>query len=1174
MSLVTETPLVTIAPICEPNQIPTEVKKMHLANLFVSRGVLTFVLMLFAAIGANAQFKAGVQGTVSDTAGAAVPAATVTLKNKETNQTRHTVSSDDGFYRFSELPPGVYTLTVEKENFKKQVVDDVKVEAESLKGLNVELAAGGISETVTITSESAPLETEDANVKRNLSTQEVLRLPQTGRDPYQLARLTPGVFGDGARAANGTSSNLPNTSGPGGSNAGIFATENQVQISANGQRLSANNFQVDGTSVNSQTWGGAAVITPSQESVKEVSVSSSTYSAEDGRNSGAQIKVVTQNGTNQWHGSGFFKWNDPRLNSFNKMPATVGAITTQGPQRVEERSKTFGGSFGGPIVHDRLFFFFSYEGVRRNANNTFNTFIDTAQFRQSVISARPNTVTAKILSAAGVEPRVAQILSVNCAAAATLGLGVPCQNAGGGLDIGSVGGTFGTYFQSTNPQGGGFDGIPDLQYAQLVAPEIFRGHQFFTRIDYSPSTKNRFAFSSFFTPSNAVIPDRSAQSRPQADINSKRLNYDIGLIFGRNISATTVNEARFNITRWGYQELSSNPSAIFALPRIEIEGTFNDRLRYGEQWGLNTPGDIQEKQLDFRDTLSKVFGNHGLKFGAEYRLDLNHNGEVGGARPLYSFFRPWNFANGAPIFEQYTANSSGKPLANDVPFRTSDISLFVQDDWKFRQNLTLNLGLRWEYFSPITATGGRVLGNLILDSAGGLAGAKISTAKQLTNKDLNNFGPQLGFAWSPTKFHDKGVVRGGFGIGYDRLPNALLANARRNPPNGSIYGICCGISGVAPDDWSTPFVGGQITYVASGDNTIFGYPANPLVGGGTNPANGLPNLAAVEIYGSPRNLPNAYTYRYSLEGQYELPFKAVATVGYQGSAGHKFVRIVPEHIVGTSSNPHISAAYFASPDTNTNYNALITNLRSRFTNGLDFNINYRWSKSIDNTSWESPCACTNQSFPLDQRQERGPSDFDVRHFFNASVLWDLPFLRQQKDLKGKLLGGWQINSIVTAHGGFPWTPRIFGGLRGINGSFGDIRPTKYFGGQPLSNTNSNFLQPGGIFPGGGSAFFSLATNGDDPRLNPPGIGRNVFRGPRYFAVDMSFAKRFRLSNGGFLGDRSSVDVRFNFFNIFNTLNLAPFNALSDNTRVNLGTFGVATQALAGRVGEFQIRFSF
>ncbi len=269
----------------------------------------------------------------------------------------------------------------------------------------------------------------------------------------------------------------------------------------------------------------------------------------------------------------------------------------------------------------------------------------------------------------------------------------------------------------------------------------------------------------------------------------------------------------------------------------------------------------------------------------------------------------------------------------------------------------------------------------------------------------------------------------------------------------------------------------------------------------------------------------------------------------------------------------INAAYFASPDTNTNYNALLTNLRRRFGEGFEFNVNYRFSKSIDNTSWESPCSCTNQSYPIDQKQERGPSDFDVTHYFVASGLWE-PFVRSQKNWKGKLLGGWQINPIVTWHSGFPWTPRIFAGLRGPSGFFGDLRPTQFFGRQPLSNTNDNFLQPGGIFPGGGSAYFSTTTNGDDPRLNPPGIGRNRFRGPRYFATDVSLVKRFGLPNAGFLGENASVDVRFNFFNIFNNLNLAPFKSADASTRVNLATFGVPTEALAGRTGEFQIRFSF
>ena len=309
--------------------------------------------------------------------------------------------------------PGLYTVSVEKAGFKKTLIEDVKVDAESIKGQDVILETGGITETVTITADAdaVTLETEDANIRKTITTDEVLRLPQSGRDPYELARLAPGVFGAGARSANGDSLRLPNTSGPGGSNASIFQTENAQPITANGQRVSANNYQIDGTSVNSQTWGGAAVITPSQESVKEVQVTASTYSAEDGRNSGAQIKVVTQNGTNDWHGSTFFKLNDPSFNAFNTMPSRIGNITVEGPTRVNREFKSYGGSIGGPLPYlrfgeiegpyfssgkDKLFFFFAYEGLREDTSGSFISLVDTVQYREAIISSRPGTVSAAL----------------------------------------------------------------------------------------------------------------------------------------------------------------------------------------------------------------------------------------------------------------------------------------------------------------------------------------------------------------------------------------------------------------------------------------------------------------------------------------------------------------------------------------------------------------------------------------------------------------------------------------------------------------------------------------------------------------------------------------------------------------------------------------------------------
>ncbi|MEO7659006.1 MAG: TonB-dependent receptor, partial [Pyrinomonadaceae bacterium] len=619
-------------------------------------------------------------------------------------------------------------------------------------------------------------------------------------------------------------------------------------------------------------------------------------------------------------------------------------------------------------------------------------------------------------------------------------------------------------------------------------------------------------------------------------------------------------------------------------PRVEIEGIFGDRLRYGAPRGTNTPGVIIEKQFDLRDNVTKIWGNHVMKFGGEYRRDLNENGEPGGARPLYSFVRPWNFANGTPIFQLLTADQTGKPAANNTKFTTSELAFFAQDDWKVRQNLTLNLGLRWSYYSPITASDG-ILGNLIPDANGGLAGAKISTDKLFYEKDLNNFGPQIGFAWSPQRFDSKLVIRGGGGIGYDRLPNALLANARRNPPNGFNFGICCG---TAATDFGTPFVGGRIAFNVSTDGTITGYPRIPALGGGTNPANGLPNNGSIEIYAAPRSLPTAYVYRYSLEGQYQLPFSLIGTLGYQGSAGHKFVRILPLHITGPSTNPAIFAAYYASPDVNANYNAMIARIQGRLMRQVSFDVNYRWSKSIDTVSFEGPTGATNQSFPVDQSEERGPSDFDVRHNITASALWDLPIFQDKGTWTGKLLGGWQINAIVTRHTGFPWTPKAFGCLLGTTtNNFCDPRPTSYTGQQPLANTNANFLRPGGLFPNnlipgancgvppGCSRYFNTVVPFNaNPFANRPGIGRNVFRGPKYFNLDMAFAKQFGLPNLRVIGENAKLDLRFNFFNILNTLNLAPFNSNSDPTRIQIASFGTATNALAGRVGEFQIRFSF
>ena len=441
------------------------------------RAALCAIFLLLLTVSAAAQFRAGIQGTITDAAGAVVPGATITVTSIETGKASRTVSSADGFYRFSGLPPGKYKMAVERDGFKKKELESVTIDAEAVQGVDVSLEAGAVTETVTVTSESAQiLETENANVSRAISSVEVRELPQIGRDPYELLRLSPGVFGLGARSAGGGSANLPNTTGPGGSNNSIFQTENQVQISANGQRLSANNFTIDGVSVNSFNWGGAALVTPNQEAVKEIRVLSASYSAEDGRNSGAQIKVVSMNGTNDFHGSAFIKYNSPKLNAFNKYGGPGNAL----PIRVNDYIRQFGGSLGGPLIlprfgeggratfngKDKAFFFVSYEGLRNSSSNIGRSYVETPQYRQLVAQLRPNSVTAKVLAANGNLPRIVNVITPSC--------GIfnndpaRCKVVGNGLDIGSLTGAVGQYVPLSTAAGGGLDGIPDIQEVQFA----------------------------------------------------------------------------------------------------------------------------------------------------------------------------------------------------------------------------------------------------------------------------------------------------------------------------------------------------------------------------------------------------------------------------------------------------------------------------------------------------------------------------------------------------------------------------------------------------------------------------------------------------------------------------------------------------------------------------------
>jgi len=1110
---------------------------------------------------ASAQFRASIQGTVTDSSGAVISEATVTVTNLETSLSQQVKTSTEGFYRVTGLAPGKYSVSVELSGFKKKVIESVTVGAEAVQGVDLTLETGQVSEVVTVsgTGESAQLQTETANIDRGLTTREILRIPQTGRDPYELIRLTPGVFGDGARAGNGNAVNLVNTTGPGGSNSSIFQTENQVPISANGQRVSANNFQIDGVSVNSLGHGGAAVVTPNQESVKEIRVVTSTYSAEDGRNTGAQIKVVSQNGTNEFHGSALIKYNDPDLNAFNRF----GGFNDAPRVRVQQLFRQFGGSLGGPILKDKLFFFFSYEGLRSNNTNFANTFVETPEFRQLVINQRPNGVTAQVFQAAGIEPRIGAILTQDCSAFGNDP--ARCRVVAGGLDIGSLTGALRQYVSLGNPTGGGFDGIPDIQIVQLALPSIQRGDQYNTRFDFNRGNTDQFAVSTYFTRRNDISSDTAGKGRPLADLTIKPLNSAATITWIRTLSATMLNEARANFTRFSFNQVESNADVNFGIPRIEVEGLPFDRIRFGADRSETTPAQFAQNTFEVRDTLTKVISNHGLKFGGEIRWEQDNNSLVGGARPLYSFSGLFNLANDTPIFEAINTDPvTGLPADAQRYFRTRTYAFFVQDDWKFRPNLTFNIGLRYEYFTPLREKEDRIA-RLQL-GPNGLADARAVVADELFSPDRNNFAPRLGFAWSPGKLESKMVLRGGFGIAYNRTPGTLFGNTRGNPPFFARNNICCG---TAATDFGTPFVGGRILYALGATTSPFSYPVNPVLAQGIDPQTGGLLNNTVEIWGTEDELRNAYVYSYSLDAEYELPWNMIASLGYQGSSSHKLIRIVDLTLLEDSGpNAPFSPVFFLRPDVNANYNAMLARLTRNFSQGVRVDAVYRWSKSIDTLSFEGPGAVTNQTNPADLASERGPSDYDVTHHFVLSGLWDLPILRNRNDWMGRLLGGWQINGILTAHSGFPWTPKLFLSNRQPSGKFfGPIRPIRYFGGAGDDTSDDAFIN-GTNFLGGGAEFFDAVNTG------PPGIGRNSFRGPRYSSVDFSFIKETRFGSIPGLGEGARLELRANFFNAFNSLNLAPINFFDAGSIITDPNFGRSGAGLAGRVVELQARFSF
>lgn len=1182
---------------------------------------LTLLFSFFTLV-AHAQYRGTIQGAITDPQGAAIPAATVTLVDQETGRTLTVTSNETGIYNFNALPPSRYTVSVEKEGFKKKTLDNVRIIAEQANALNVQLEIGTAGETVTVNAADTPLiDTETAQVTGTVTGQEVQKLPSFGRDVFQLAQLAPGVFGDGSQGAGGGSSSLPGAnSGASGSADGIFKTENAPQISANGGRVNDNNITLDGVGITSVSWGGAAVVTPNEDSVKEMKVVTNSYDAENGRFSGAQIQIISQTGTNNYHGSFFFKADRPGLNSFQSYSGGADAPAT--PVRNTSRFNQFGGSVGGPIIKNKLFAFFAYETIRNHSTSTGQGWYETPALLKL---APAGSLASRYAAYPGEAASYSSVIETSCS---NIGLveGTNChqitgQGANDGLNIGTPLdpakfplGTQDPSFQSNLTPGLGGDGtggpenlgtVADIALLNTVGPNTNINAQYNGRLDFQATHSDLIAFNIYKEPVNNTSFNGD---RPANLFHHNAMNEAETALWDHTFTPTLINELRVNAAGWRWNELADNPQIPLGLPQPAFIGgnTPNGALIGSVCPGCNAPGGpagsiFDQWTYNLKDVVTKVHGSHNLKFGAE-DTELHFVQDAPwSARPQWGFNNYWDLLNDAPSQENGTFNpTNGVPTDVRKDSRQHILGFFVQDDWKIRPNLTLNLGLRWEYYSPLTFINNQLATVVLGSGTNALTGMSIRTGGNLYAASKHDFGPQVGFAWSPGSIggHElmsKLVIRGGFGMGYTGEEQAITLNGWGNIP--------------FTDGGATLF-GSNIVYNFPSDPHQFEpYPANKNAVLKFNSANIPITGSPVGVTAFPANYPTTYNYHYSLEGQYDFGSNWVGTVGYQGSAAHHLTRQENLNLLlgglGIPLNPMVNDVDYYAQDGNAHSNALLTEINHRFSHSFLMDMQYRYAKSMDNQS--QPYGVN--FYPWAAGADFGPSDFDVTHAFKFYSVYSPVLFTGEKGWLEKVAGGWSFSPILNWHSGFPWTPLfpascnlVYANGACSGGATNFLLPAAYLGGAKRDFSNATFLSPCGNFPTGcgagtsGMAYFTApnftACTATFPATCPglpqaPGIGRNAFRGPRYFDVDFALSKSFALPAMRVLGEGAKIEFRMDAFNLLNSLNLngSSLRGLTtgcgyiDNV-VGDATFGQVVGncgnngALGSRTIEMQARFNF
>jgi hypothetical protein len=1197
-------------------------KPRHAAR-FVSLGMMFLALAISALAQSN---KGTVLGTVKDPNDALVTSAKVTALNIATGETREATTGDEGTYTIPNLDPGNYRVTVEAAGFQTVVFEGVSVETNARLPLDVKFAVAGGAGSVTVTAESAPLAESETSVRGDLITgRQVTELPLPQRNFTLLASLSPGVTRP-VLGGIGGGGNFE-TGGPQkGTESTRFRESGGSIISANGARVTNNNFSLDGVDNNESQFGQIAIF-PNPDSIAEFKIETSVPSADSGRAGGAIISTTFKSGGNSIHGTAF-EYYQGRI-------AGAKPVYNKNPPNFNVHN--FGGTVGGPIFlprfgeggpsiwdgRNKLFFFFSYNG-QRNSTPAFGgpedpVTVPSAKIRSGDFSEllQPanlhvyNTVNGPVTAPQGTifdrngNPFPGNIIPPSLFSAAAFNI----LNA---------------YPLPTNP------GL--IRNFARNRKEKANISQYDIKIDYSITGNNRL-FGRYSKATNERIRDNNFPPGTSPNGFDLPSGFGAGNEFGNTrqvalgdthiFSPTVVNDARagysrfeigiFNPGQAGALGFDPNISESLGIRGVNtcgvactgsillgVIGTDADKADL-EFIGDASPFFFISNNFYYGDTLTVVRGNQSYKFGGELRVRQNQPATAGvNAKGQYQYgttnggFLAGNFGN-IPI----GPNDSGSSYANFLlgnppahidraipggPYLQSgkELSFFVQDDWKVNSDLTLNLGLRYDIFAPFTERFDRQLN--FVPSSNALIRAGGGIPRGLRETDKNNFGPRIGFAYSGFKKDKTFVVRGGYGLLYSTDAGNVGAFAVDQPFNGG-GGYSCNFN---------QFGTAQCPQIPAGFNlnSVLPLPANVFLAGPVFPASQITqNVSAIDV-----KLKDAMYHQYNLTAQWEFKPSWMAEAAFVGSLG-RHLQIdsnIGQDVTrgpGARIVPTLQFVNFTDDIGETNYRALQTKLEKRLSGGLSLLSAYTFARAIDNGPGRFAGNSTparnlyGPNNPLDVELERGSSDLEVRHRFTLANVYDLPFGRGRRfgtnwsKMTEFFLGGIQWNNIITIQSGPTYTV-VYGESGPRPDLIGDPAPTADQRARRMQFNPAAFAPPSRpIFPG------IVCTAAANPAFNGcfGSLGRNTFRGDRQEFWDTSFFKNFRW------GERFNIQGRIQIFNVANHVvrnvperNIEPcfvngvFNASQCATNTTDDRFGrhigIDTSAQRQRQFEWGLRF--